>query len=138
MATCHPGPFIGSKDFPPELVAACEKYDPKAMLFGTASVGGTPEEARAALEKKVGSRLDGKRFLVCSGEDDKLVPYARGKAFIEWFMQTAESWRKDHDVSIENTVYPGVGHWFDEKMANDAIRFIVSHVEDSGVPSPRI
>lgn len=108
------------------------------MLFGTAKVGGTPEEARAALEKKVANRLDGKSFLICSGEDDKLVPYARGKFFIEWFMQTAESWRKDHKVSIENTVYPGVGHWFDEKMAIDAVRFIVGHVEEPSVPSPRI
>ncbi|KAK5657360.1 hypothetical protein OQA88_3426 [Cercophora sp. LCS_1] len=137
LATCQEGAFLGSRDFPPELVAACEKFDPKALLFGTAPVGGTAEEARAALEKKVGGRLDGKSFLICSGEDDKLVPYARGKAFIEWFVNTAEPWRRDHDVSIENHVYAGVGHWFDEKMAIDAVRFIVSHVEDS-VPSPRI
>lgn len=130
--------FIGSKDFPPALVEACRKYDPKGLLFGTGEVprpGQYPEHTRAVLAE----RLRGKKFLVCSGGEDRLVPYSCAEPFLNWFKDATGSWHEGEDISVEDIVYPGIGHAFEGKMITDALRFIVDNVDDdSGKPSPKI
>ena len=132
------GSFIGSKDFPPALVEACRKYDPKGVLFGTGEVprpGQYPEHTRAILAE----RLRGKKFLLCSGGEDRLVPYSCAEPFLNWFKDATGSWLKSEDISVEDIVYPGIGHAFEGKMITDALQFIVDNVDDdSGKPSPKI
>ncbi|KAK1754507.1 Alpha/Beta hydrolase protein [Echria macrotheca] len=144
--------FLGSEDFPASLVEACRKFDPKGILFGRAPV---PKPASSSgwadlrvyaerngphEESQVKERLRGKRFLLCSGGDDDLVPYDISKPFVEWFKNAAATSRESLDISVEDKVYPGVGHWFDREMIKDAVRFTIENVEgsDEGVPTSKI
>ena len=129
--------FLGSKDFPPALVQACRKYDPKGILFGTSEVpppGTFPEHTKAILA----DRIHGKKLLLCSGGDDRLVPYACAEPFLNWFKDATGN-LKGEDISVKDVVYPGIGHAFEGKMVTDALRFIVDNVDDDGgKPSPKI
>jgi pimeloyl-ACP methyl ester carboxylesterase len=123
--------FLGSEDFPPSLVEACKKFDPKAIFFGNSPVpdarpsGATNEAARGILR----DRLRGKKFLLCSGGDDKLVPYQRcSEPFIQWFKQAAGSWFKEENVSVDDRVYPGIGHAFSADMITDSVKFVMDAV----------
>ncbi|WQF88353.1 Putative alpha/Beta hydrolase [Colletotrichum destructivum] len=127
--------FLGSKDFPSDLVASCLRHDPKGILFGTgavpASAEGLPEDER----RRLGGILDGlglrrKRFLVCSGAEDKLVPYKMSEPFVEFFAGAAGAWYADRGVVVENKVYDGVGHAFSEGMVEDSVRFLVDAVAE--------
>ncbi|SPQ21987.1 f4e52abc-21a6-40c0-ac21-bd6b0bb40383 [Thermothielavioides terrestris] len=122
--------FLGSKDFPQSLVAACAKYDPKAIFFGASAVPGAEASGAAdeAARKIVRERLRGKKFLLCSGGDDKLVPYRCSEPFLRWFKQATESWFKEENVSVDDRVYPGVGHSFSADMISDSVRFVVDAV----------
>ncbi|GAB1314052.1 hypothetical protein MFIFM68171_04262 [Madurella fahalii] len=126
--------FLGSKDFPPSLVEACGKKDPKGIFFGTAAVpdrapsGPTDEAARKILRE----RLRGKKLLLCFGGDDKLVPYRCSEPFLRWFKEAAGSWFKDENVSIDDKVYPGIGHAFSADMVTDSVQFVVSVVAGAG------
>ncbi|KDN71812.1 hypothetical protein CSUB01_04213 [Colletotrichum sublineola] len=127
--------FLGSRDFPPGLVASCLRYDPKGMLFGTGAVPttaeGVPEDERRRLRAALGRlRVGGKKFLVCSGAEDKLVPYKMSEPFIEFFAGAAGTWYADEGVAIKNNVYGGVGHAFSERMVEDSLRFLVDAVAE--------
>lgn len=120
--------FTGSTDFPPALVEACKKLDPKGILFGTSAVPapGTASEAeQKRLRALLDARVKGKKFLVCSGGEDKLVPYRCSQPFMEWFEDAARTWYAGGNVYVENSVYAGVGHAFSEEMVKDAIRFVL-------------
>ncbi|KAK1978482.1 hypothetical protein LZ30DRAFT_728757 [Colletotrichum cereale] len=125
--------FLGSRDFPSGLVASCLRHDPKGMLFGTgavpASAEGVPENERRRLRGAL-DRLcvGGKKFLVCSGAEDRLVPYKMSEPFIEFFAGAAGTWYADEGVTLENNVYEGVGHAFSERMVEDSLRFLVDAV----------
>ncbi|KAH8911922.1 hypothetical protein BR93DRAFT_33559 [Coniochaeta sp. PMI_546] len=121
--------FAGSRDFPPALVEACKKLDPKGILFGTSAVpapGATSEAEQRRLRAVLDERVKGKKFLVCSGGDDKLVPYRCSQPFIDWFKDAARTWYADGDVYVEDKVYAGVGHAFSSEMVEDAVRFVVN------------
>lgn len=126
--------FLGSKDFPPSLIDACKKFDPKAIFFGSAAVpdvkssGPNEETAKRVLR----DRLRGKRFLLCSGGDDKLVPYRCAEPFVQWFKQATGSWYKDESVSVDDRVYPGIGHSFSADMVTDSVQFILDAVASAG------
>jgi pimeloyl-ACP methyl ester carboxylesterase len=130
--------FIGSKDFPPSLVDACRKSDPKAIFFGASPV--PDANASAANDENVRQilrdRLRGKKFLLCSGGEDKLVPYRCSEPFLQWFTQATGSWFKEEGVSVDNRVYPGVGHSFSADMITDSVQFVVDAVAsaDQGLP----
>jgi len=137
--------FLGSKDFPPALVEMCRKYDPKCMLFDIPRVpepssAPLPGSAGEAVRQKIEKSLAGKRLLLCSGGDDKLVPYQCSVPFVSWLKEVVGSWLKHCDISIEDKVYPGIGHTFSLGMIEDSVRFILENVEaDSrGGPSPKI
>ncbi|KAJ0374451.1 hypothetical protein COL26b_007366 [Colletotrichum chrysophilum] len=123
--------FLGSRDFPPDLVAACLRHDPKGILFGTGPVP-TSAVAEAAEQQRLRGLLDarvrGKKFLVCSGGDDKLVPYSMAKPFVDFFQEATRTWYADGGVVFENIVYEGVGHAFSEGMIEHSCRFLLDVV----------
>lgn len=122
--------FLGSKDFPPSLVDACLKYDPKGTLFGTSNVPKSSLESPGdeSLRQRVHERLEGKRFLLCSGGDDRLVPYSCSVPFLDWFKEAAGVSFKEEGIYVEDKVYAGIGHEFSADMVKDAVRFITDAV----------
>lgn len=119
--------LLGSKYFPEDLVTTCKAYDPKGILLGTSPLPKLPlaDEERSRLTQVLASRgcLGGKKLLLCSGKEDKLVPYAN----------TAPMARLLEDiggVDMEDKVYEGVGHSFSAGMVEDAVKFLVKAVED--------
>ncbi|KAB5572599.1 hypothetical protein GE09DRAFT_1269574 [Coniochaeta sp. 2T2.1] len=123
--------FVGSKDFPPALVEACKKLDPKGILFGAGPIpapGETSEAEQRRLRAILDERVKGKKFLVCHGGDDKLVPYRCSKPFLDWFKDATTTWYGDGGVYVEDNVYEGVGHSFSPAMVEDALRFVVDVV----------
>lgn len=123
--------FFGSRHFPSDLVALCRRADPKALLFGRKSV---PESCDEKEQKKLAKILDGKvrgkKFLLCSGAEDKLVPYRASEKFVRFFTDAVTGWYKDGNVSVENNVYEGAGHEFSEAMVKDSLRFVVDALEE--------
>ncbi|GJC79713.1 hypothetical protein ColLi_02551 [Colletotrichum liriopes] len=125
--------FLGSRDFPPDLVASCLRHDPKGILFGTgavpASAGSLSGDERGRLRGVLdGLRLGNKKFLVCSGAEDKLVPYKMSEPFVDFFAGAVETWYAGEGVVLENKVYEGIGHAFSEGMVEDSLRFLVDAV----------
>jgi hypothetical protein len=135
--------FFGSRDFPPSLIAAIQKWDPRGLLFGLREVSSRPltqesprEEAR--LKDILESRVKGKSVLVCSGGADKLVPYAASEPFLKFLaMAVGKGGWWEGGMQVEDVVYEGAGHEYTEAMVKDSIRFVVdlmdgkSKTEDS-------
>ncbi|KAK3903103.1 hypothetical protein C8A05DRAFT_33184 [Staphylotrichum tortipilum] len=120
--------FLGSADFPPSLVASCANFDPKGIFFGPAAVPTGHAAPDAAVRHVFRERLRGKKFLLCSGGDDKLVPPRCGEAFVGWFKKAAGEWFREERVEVDERVYAGVGHAFSAEMVVDAVRFVVEVV----------
>lgn len=128
--------FLGSRDFPRDLVHACLRRDPKGILFGT---GPIPEATASVLSEEqrrlrgvLDRHLRGKKVLVCSGGDDKLVPYAMARPFVEFLENATRSeLYGDGGLVVENIVYEGVGHVFSDGMVKDACRFLLDEVESA-------
>ncbi|POS85778.1 hypothetical protein EPUL_001893, partial [Erysiphe pulchra] len=83
--------FLGSLDFPMSLFSVVQKRDPRGIFFGAREVNVNPSEVeqksfRTLLEKK----LKNKQILVCSGGDDKLVPYRCSEPFLK-FLENAST-----------------------------------------------
>ncbi|TLS26398.1 hypothetical protein PpBr36_04584 [Pyricularia pennisetigena] len=125
--------FIGSKDFPPDLVRACEKYDPRGLVFGPRKTPSWPLPVEQEPEAKriVTSRLRGKRMLSCSGGDDKLVPYYCSKPFVDFMKGVQKEW-SELDVVFDDRVYAGAGHEFSPGMVTDAVKFLVETTRAEG------
>ncbi|KAK6841592.1 hypothetical protein PG987_002452 [Apiospora arundinis] len=124
--------FLGSRDFPHALVEACEKYDPKGILFGTREISVSPSDVeKERLRSVLEPRLAGKKFQILSGGVDKLVPYALAKPFLDFFKSAVTTWDRQANISVEDIVYPDVGHMFDDAMMKDAVRFIVDTVSEA-------
>ncbi|TLD23810.1 hypothetical protein PspLS_06741 [Pyricularia sp. CBS 133598] len=125
--------FLGTKDFPPDLVRACEKYDPRGLVFGPRKTPSWPLPAEGALEVKhiLTSRLRGKRLLNCSGGDDKLVPYYCSKPFVEFMKGAQQEW-SELDLVFDDRVYAGAGHEFSPGMVTDAVQFLVETTRTEG------
>ncbi|OHE90863.1 hypothetical protein CORC01_13840 [Colletotrichum orchidophilum] len=130
--------FLGSQDFPPDLVASCLRHDPKGILFGidpvSSNITDDAEEQQRLRGVLDGLRLHGKKFLVCSGGEDKLVPYAMSAPFVDFLTAATGTWYGGAGVEVENKVYEGVGHAFSEGMVEDSVRFLVDAVagKDAG------
>ncbi|KXJ87717.1 hypothetical protein Micbo1qcDRAFT_197703 [Microdochium bolleyi] len=144
--------FIGSSHFPPALVNAAKRWDPKARIFGTepvpaaagsqhSSSSSSSHHTRAALDR---TAIRGKKIQVLSGGKDNLVPYAAGEAFLNWFKGVSAAWYgggsgEEGDgnvVSIEDNLYPEAGHEFSEEMKRDAVRFVVDVVASRDGEAP--
>jgi hypothetical protein len=130
--------FLGSKDFPRDIVRACLRYDPKGILFGTEAVQEPEsEEEKRRLKGLLDARIKGKKVLVCSGGDDKLVPYAMSKPFVGLLERAVGTWYADGGVTVVNKVYDGVGHAFSEGMVEDATAFLIEEIASAPVVVPR-
>lgn len=117
--------FFGSEDFPNALVSSIQKWDPKGMLFGSSDVVTSPSEIeQKRLRLILDEKIKGKRVLVCSGGADKLVPYHCSEPLLKFLKEAASGWYKDGKVSVEDIVYPGIGHKYSEGMVKDTTRFI--------------
>lgn len=117
--------FFGSKDFPDSLVSSVLKRDPKGIVFGTDEVNLNPSEGEQALLRDIlDAHIKGKRLLVCSGGDDKVVPYRCSEPFLRFLKEANQSWYRDRDFYLEDIVYPGVGHAYSEGMMKDTMRFV--------------
>lgn len=135
--------FLGSRDFPPALVAQCAQFDPKAIVFGTQDV--PPAEQQQQQQARLRGILDrhvkGKKFLLCTGGDDKLVPWRCSEAFTKFFVHASQTWYKDSGLTVDNRIYEGVGHECSDKMVLDAVRFVCEVVNGAGtaaVPGSKI
>jgi hypothetical protein len=125
--------FLGSTSFPPSLVAAVIRSDPKGILFGLDDIPAAPyhelssAEQQDRLRRILDARLKDKRIIVCSGAEDKLVPYAISRPFLEFLTDATREggWYGDGGLSVENFLYDGVGHTFSEGMMQDSVRFLV-------------
>ena len=73
--------------------------------------------------------MAGKRFLVCSGADDKLVPYRCSEPFLAYLKKAAAAFPA-LNLTVRDNVYPGTGHIFSEQMVKDAVDFIVEAVSE--------
>lgn len=118
--------FLGSKDFPPDLVKACEKYDPRGLVFGPRKTPSWPLPAEQEVEAKrlLTSRLRGKRLLNCSGREDKLVSYHCSEPFVKFLKGAQKQW-PELNICFDDRTYAGAGHEFSPEMVVDAVRFIV-------------
>lgn len=124
--------FLGSKDFPPALVSQCTQFDPKGIVFGTGDVIEAPatEAEQAPLRRTLDRHVRGKRFLMCTGGDDKLVPWRCSESFTKFFVYAAETWYKDSGLTVDNRIYKGKGHECSDEMVADAVKFICEVVND--------
>ena len=121
--------FLGSRHFPADLVRACLKYDPKAMLFGTGAVQDPPSaEEQQRLTAILDAKVGGKKILLCSGGADKLVPYAMSKPFVDFFEKGLKTWYSGRDVTLVNKIYEGIGHEFSSGMVQDATSFLLDEI----------
>lgn len=128
--------FLGSHDFPAGLVDSCSRLDPKGIVFGTASAAWPASEAdQLQTRQTLRAAVAGKSFLICSGADDKLVPYRCAEPFLNFFKRAATQW-SDVGFSVEDNVYPGTGHVFSAEMVRDAVRFIVDAVSADNKKTP--
>ncbi|KAF5018908.1 hypothetical protein F66182_9103 [Fusarium sp. NRRL 66182] len=123
--------FVGSKYFPKDLVETCALHDPKTLLFGTSPI---PSSISTAEKTRLGAILDarvrGKKLLLCSGGDDKLVPYANSKPFATFLKEAvSEGGWYEGGAEVDDRVYEGIGHKFSADMVEDAVRFLVDAVE---------
>lgn len=130
--------FLGSKDFPPALVAQCAQFDPKGIVFGTDDVAKEPSEAQQAqLRQILDKHVKGKKLLMTTGGDDKLVPWRCSRFFTNFFTNAAEGWYKDSGLVVDNRVYAGIGHECSPDMVVDAVRFLCEAVNGAdGAASP--
>ncbi|KAG5939299.1 hypothetical protein E4U60_000958 [Claviceps pazoutovae] len=131
-----PSPFLGSVYFPSNLVTEIQKVEPKARLFGATAAPppspplSTSEQAR--LRDLLDAKVRGKKMLVCSGGDDKLVPYARSAPLLAVLKDAVRpgGWYEDGGFVLEDRVYEGVGHKFSEDMVRDSVKFLVRIVSE--------
>ncbi|KAI0885892.1 Alpha/Beta hydrolase protein [Annulohypoxylon maeteangense] len=119
--------FFGSKDFPDALIKACNKYDPRSILFNNRDKTISTKDS-ATIRPVLDSRVSKKRFQVLSGGADKLVPYRISEPFMQFFKIAINSWYTDGGIYVEDNVYPGVGHEFNMDMKKDAVRFVLDTV----------
>lgn len=146
--------FLGSSDFPPALVAQCARFDPKGIVFGTRDVpkvgtSGSKEapteineqeqQERERIRIVLDKHVRGKKLLMCTGGDDKLVPWRCSEPFSNWFVDAAQTWYADSGLSVDNRIYPGRGHECSSEMVSDAARFVCEVVNGAGTaPAARI
>ncbi|KAG6142619.1 hypothetical protein E4U38_005202 [Claviceps purpurea] len=131
-----PSPFLGSVYFPSDLVTEIQKVDPKARLFGATAAPPPSPPLPASEQDRLRDLLDakvrGKKVLVCSGGDDKLVPYARSAPLLAVLKDAVRpgGWYEDGGFVLEDRVYEGVGHKFSEDMVRDSVKFLVRIVSE--------
>ncbi len=133
-------PFIGSSDFPPALVDVVRRRDPACWLehAPTANVPDGLRGVAVGLEQKkrrrmVSEHLGGKDLFILSGRADKLVPYACSSPFLDTLRDFIHESTDDTIMpfpDLVDKVYDGVRHEVTREMVNDALDFIIRHLEN--------
>ena len=130
--------FLGSKDFPPPLLEAIERYDPAGILLGELDLvtgddhlhpPSEPEKNR--LRPIMADRLAGKKILCLSAGKDKLVPYYAGKPLLDWLKKAIDKdtgWFNDHGVELEDIVDPNARHECSALMRQEAERWLCNYL----------
>ncbi|KYK60605.1 hypothetical protein DCS_01742 [Drechmeria coniospora] len=125
------GTLLGSRFFPESLVRTLSRHDPRAILFGVGAdrLSSPPLAAteRARLRGVLDRCLRGKKVLLCSGGEDRLVPHAHSRPVVALLEDAvgADGWYADGGVELDDRVYEGVGHQFSADMVQDAVQFLV-------------
>lgn len=123
--------FLGGGEFPAALVAQCAGFDPKGICFGAGDVVEAPgEQEQARLRPILDRCVKGKKFLMCTGGADKLVPWRCSEGFTRFFEGAATGWYKDGALSVDNRVYEGKGHECSDEMVLDAVKFVCDVVNN--------
>ncbi|KAB8416423.1 hypothetical protein FH972_024942 [Carpinus fangiana] len=132
--------FLGSRDFPPSLLEAVDRWDPTGLLMGPMfernvnvnQVLRDPSERELQqLLPLMRTHLAGKRILNMAGGADKLVPYKASESFLKWLKKAIApgGWYSGRGVHLEDRIFDGVGHEFTPGMMQEAIRFISETLE---------
>ena len=132
--------FLGSTDFPTDLVEAVEKYDPAGLFLGeiVSRDDDVYERIPTASEQKrllplMKRSLQGKRILNLAGGADPLVPYRCGKPFLRWLKNATASngWFSEGSVVFEDIIFDGVKHDMSPEMVKEAHRFVIEALEQT-------
>lgn len=132
--------FLGSTDFPTDLVEAVEKYDPAGLFLGevVSRDDDVYERIPTASEQKrllplMRRCLQGKRILNLAGGADPLVPYRCGKPFLRWLKTATASdgWFSEGGVVFEDIIFDGVKHELSPEMVKEAHRFVIEALEQT-------
>jgi pimeloyl-ACP methyl ester carboxylesterase len=139
--------FLGSRDFPPALLQAVRQYDPAGILIGELSGfdAENPCQSCSSSEQKrltpiIEERIGGKSILCLSGGQDKLVPYAMGKPFLEWLKSVADpqrGWAGDFGIALEDFVDPDAGHEFSAPMRKQSEQWLCGYLSTHCSASPQ-
>jgi pimeloyl-ACP methyl ester carboxylesterase len=136
--TTPPGAeILGSEAFPTSFVDIVKQYDPASLMLSYMDTGSKSlqrdgplpaptEQQKQELRPLLTKLLAGKRILNLSGGIDKLVPYHRGEAFLDWFKSAVGSngWFGDGGVTFEDIIDDSAGHEVTPKMVDEAVRFV--------------
>ncbi|OOQ86886.1 hypothetical protein PEBR_19566 [Penicillium brasilianum] len=129
--------ILGSEAFPTSFVDIVKQYDPASLMLGYMDTGSASlqrdgplpeptEQQKQELRPLLTRLLAGKRILNLSGGIDKLVPYDRGEAFLDWFKSAVGSngWFGDGGITFEDIIDRSAGHEVTPKMVDEAVRFV--------------
>ena len=132
--------FIGSKDFPPGLHEVVSRLDPASLLLGdyltrqnAKTISAPSELEQARLRPLILKTLGNKQILNLAGGSDKLVPYAASEPLLRMLKSATSSggWADKAGITVEDLVFPGVGHEVSPDMASVINRFMYDHVSKS-------
>ena len=126
--------FLGSKDFPEQLLEAVGNHDPAGQLIGIDSTrtdrfNREPiSNERATISAIMHKAFRNKRILNMSGGDDLLVPYSSSEPFLQWLQRAIAPGGpfNDTNLEIEDTVFDGVGHAVSPEMVQKLNRYLVN------------
>ena len=128
--------FVGSRDFPQDLVVAVEAYDPAGLFLGPiaqrSNESYTRERSHEEKQKLIPlmkRTLQGKRVLNLSGREDKLVPYSQSEPFLTWLKNATRDWLGNSEVVFKDVIFDGVGHAMTPPMVDEAIAFMAESLE---------
>ncbi|KAJ5667955.1 uncharacterized protein N7477_006525 [Penicillium maclennaniae] len=129
--------ILGSEAFPSSFVDIVKQYDPASLFLSCVDTGSSSplrpdtlpdptDKEQQQLRPLLTRCLAGKRILNLSGGVDKLVPYHRGEAFLNWFKEAVSSdgWFGDGAITFEDIIDQSAGHEVTAKMVDEAVRFI--------------
>jgi hypothetical protein len=71
----------------------------------------------------VQSRLLGKKYLLCFGADDQLVPHRISQPFIDSLKGSIKESSTSSPTWLEEVVYPNTGHEFSPGMVAKSVKF---------------
>lgn len=123
------GSFQGSRIFPSDVSNICTYSDPKTYLFGRDALEkitlSSNDECR--LWTVLNHTIRGKKLLLCSGQEDELVPYAITQPFVQQLSCaiSRQNWQGEDAVTIDDRLYGGIGHEFSNDMVKDAVEWIM-------------